>query len=362
MQAIISSIRQTIRHHLNRIGCKYDYSAVMSKTYNGEGFYINSRTKAAELNRIWGYDINWAYGGVLRNNILPKTCRLGAKETELGIFLISYKKIGNARYKDFHYTLYRKIKGELEKNVVELGNGRQYRFVTNLDYLIFKDLYKVEGLRIEKQAFFQDLGKLELEEIIDRAYIDKKRNAYPKNIFESCYYGLNAKKLWTYDNPKDYQKYIDSYNATGYSWCRSRYVPIAMFQTAYLRYEEWQLFKKYRDKIVYMNTDSIYTTEPVDIEDSSEIGHYHIEYNGEYIQFIRRSAYAILDNRKILKEAKISGVLNEYVTNDDIKALRAGKIIKCKSRDEFGKIVDIKVEPTFIRYYNGDTFNIKYSL
>ena len=364
MKKEILSMRQQWRWHLKKQGCDFNYNAKLSRCYNGEGFYVNNRNKVVEPIKTWGWDKHWAYGGVLKNNILPKSNKMGKKETPLGIFMISYKRIIKSRYtEDFHLTLYRRNKNDIGKDIIHLKDGREYRWLTNLDFEIFTDLYEIDDLRIEVKKYFQDYGKLNWDEVIDQAYIDKQNKKYDKVFFESVFYGLNCKKMYDYKNPVEYNKYKDSIDETGYEYCRSKYVAIALFQTAYLRYEEWQLFKKYKDHIIYMNTDSIYTDIDIQLEDSPLLGHYHKEYNGQYIYFIRRNAYAILDDNKKLKESKIGGVLNKFITQQDLKKLYNRKEIKVKTRDEEGNITDITLQPTFRMYYFQDKgCNLKYFL
>lgn len=365
--------RKQILNTLKKNNIKYEYSSRACQYYIGEGFYINHREKAAILNRIYGYDKHWAYGGALKYKKFPLSSRIDNKPTELPLYFISFTGI-ERRYKDFYYTIYK-------NNIVKTKEGLLIIRLTELDYKVFVDLYILENLKIEKISYFQDIGYLPLSDIIDKAYIDKKTcKVEEKFIFEAGFYGLFAKKLYDYETPWERKKYFDVWEQTGDENIRAAEVPIAIYQTAYLRYEEWQLFKKYMDKVVYMNTDSIYCTEDFFIEEDKGLGYYGKCYDGEYIQFIRRNAYVVLNDNLSIKEIIIGGVpseLNEeYITPEVLEVMRNKEKLKKMTDEELKnsfKVLTytddkrketrlISLNPDFILYTIGRCRSVKYLL
>lgn len=332
----------------------YDYSAILSIGYNGEGFYINNRKKVKNLINIYGWDKHWAYGGVLRNNIVPLTSRLGDTETDLAIYCVkyTYKK---RKYNCFYYTLY---------GVKSINN---MYFMTHLDYQIFCDLYESD-IKIIKKYYFQDIGYLSANmiDLIDKIYIEKQKDKENKTMYEASFYGMFARCL----NPDtmrekghevhlaDLIRYEMAYSCTGCEDVRDERVPLAIWQTAYLRYEEWQAFKKYKNHIIYMNTDSVYTDIDINFEDSKLIGHYHKEYDNLPTLFIRRNSYIVLNSDgKSIYKTKLGGATKEsqkQVTIDDVyRLLDNGEeelSLRTNFRNKYGAMVEIpyKVSRNFL--------------
>lgn len=355
------SYRKKLLNAFKNNNISYEYKTQTCTYYIGEGFYINHRKRASELNRIYGYDKHWAYGGALKYKKFPLSSRIGKEQTELALYVISFKSY-TPRYTEFFYTIY--------KNYVEKIKGGFAICLTEYDYIVFKDMYILEDMKVEQILYYQDVGYLPVSDIIDEAYIDKKTcNPDEKFIFEAGFYGLFAKKLYDYETSWERNKYFEIYAQTGDKNIRAAEVPIATYQTAYLRYEEWKLFKKFTDKVVYMNTDSIYCVEDFFIEEDKGLGYYGKCYNGEYIQFIRRNAYVVLNDDMSINDIIIGGVpkeLNEkYITPETLKILRdprAAQAIKCLTYedDKKKKLKEVMLNPDFIQYYQGTCRNIKY--
>lgn len=359
------SMRHQIQKMLEPITDKYKYSEWASKLYDGEGFYINHRTKVNKIQPIYGCDKHWAYGGVLKDKIFPISTQLYKKASPLGVVLCSFKHI-KRRYKDFYYTQY--------LNKIESHNGRYYLFTTNLDFEIFTDLYVLDDLEVSGKKYFI-CDYLPLGNLIEKFYKEKQQDtAENKVLYEAAFYGMFAKQfdkcfneknvvvnnndmlrlLYAMDdlNIKDFKKNIEKIKQIRY-----KEVIIATFQTAYLRHEEWKNFKKYKDKVVYMNTDSIYCDSPFDIKVENKLGCYDTEYNGENIFFIRRNAYVVLDKNGNVKKSVIGGVLNGGdITKDKIKKLLNKESIFAKTYNTNREIVDSEIKPLFLLNDNGNDF------
>lgn len=347
------SYRKRILNQLKKI-TNYDYDARCSLAYNGEGFYVNHKDKVILEQSIWGSDKHWAYGGALKYNNFPLSIRLRAGgEGELGIFSIKYTYM-NPRYTDFNYSIF---KNQPYKEI----DGYKYIYLTNLDYEIFADMYETDAKIVEKY-WFEDIGKLGLEDLIDEAYKDKKSGEYDKIIFESAFYGLFAKKLlkmkWN-RLVKDYLpdmsldeavEYEVAYARTACTRVRKKEVPIAMFQAAYLRYEEWQLFKNFKYKIVYMNTDSIYTDMPHVVEEDRGIGCYGIEFENKPVQWIRRNAYVVKNEDGSIYKTVIGGIIDaDTITIEELETLKNPDTVVIKhTLDADGNVIEYELRPSFI--------------
>lgn len=342
--------------------CKrYTYDRFAMLSYNGEGFYVNNKEFCKTRQRIYGYDINWAYGSALIDYDYPLSSNIGEKPTKCGCYLITYT-YKKPRYPQFYYTLY--------DNMIFMDKHKnKFMWITNLDYEIFTDLYESDA-KILTQVYWQDIGPLpqEVHKLVKQAYIDKKnpKNKDIKHLFETCYYGMNAKDLKKEDDdPKKWwtSKLNGGKNAlhnaqawTGLSGIkkfkqqvRTEYCVISTWQTAYTRYREWKNFKANKDYVVYMNTDSIYAIKPLDLGEDLGLGYYKLEYNNEQILFIRRNAYVVFNEDNTIKKSMIGGCIKNQFTKWHIMSLENGDTIRALSYDEDHNLIEIPLVPSFIK-------------
>lgn len=350
----LCAMRKAIQARLRRSKIEYKYDLLQSRLYDGEGFYVNHIEKVNQIKKIWGWDIHWAYGGALLDNVFPLTTEINDNKTELGLVLVEFTKI-KRRYEDFHYTIFRK-----KFEIYKINNKNKYQLLlTNLDFEIFRDMYESDFV-VLVEKYYAKVGKLPFNEIINKYYKLKKKAKNNKTMFEAAFYGIFAMKiLKAYEKNKlrNQDIYIKAITDTGltlndqeFEDLRNCQVVIATFQTAYLRYREWQNFKKYKNSVVYMNTDSIYTQDPVDIEDSPELGHYGRCRDGEYVYWIRRNAYVVVDHDQVI-ESVIGGVLNGGdITIDKLNTLRTGQSIRCKTKNKNNEIIEGELKPKFLLY------------
>lgn len=363
----IAGLSKSYSAVLKRNGIEFEYNNICSLAYKGEGFYINHKEKVKEELPIYGYDIHWAYGSVLKNNILPLSERLGNKETELAIYFITFKgnkkdyqdwyKVLKPRYKEFTYTLFNKVENWISNSkLLELGLYGMY--LTNLDYEILCDLYENE-FEINSIQYFQDIGYMpqDVKDFIDNLYEKKKTmTAIEKTALEAAIYGMSAKKLdyKGYENQKN--EYLKATGLTHLTQPRNKKVPLAIWQASYTRYREWQLFKKYINNVVYMNTDSIYCDKKTTIPYSDKLGDFKLEYNGDTILFIRRNVYVVFDKNGNIKDKTIGGVINpDDLTISDVNNWRLGKSVIMKSYSDKKHNKEIEVE--IIPYFNPNHIN-----
>ena len=186
----VSGIRKKINNRFKKLDIQYEYSLALSRIYDGEGFYINSRFKVNEVNKIYGCDKHWAYGGALVQYKFPLSSKMTKKETELGIYLLEFTHI-KKRYKDFYYTIYLKHIHREKKN----GKTKYIIALTNLDFQIFIDLYKTD-YKIVSKKYFKDVGFLGIDDIVIEYYKKKKKDiAENKYKYEAGFYGMFAALL-----------------------------------------------------------------------------------------------------------------------------------------------------------------------
>ena len=368
---------------------RYTYDIYAMRAYCGDGFYCaNYNYMDGKETLSYGKDVHWAYGGALVNNEFPLSNNIGDKPTKCGIVIIqcSYFKLKD-KYKNFDISLFSTHKIEVKKNNI-------YFYFTTLDYEIFTDLYDSDAT-IKKTIYYQDVGPLpdKLKDLTRENYkLKKLAPEEDKPQYEMCFYGLFAMDLQRKitelneemkQNPskicentikiRNYSRQLAlGKSATGLSGYRHNakksdgkkeykykneirpiYCIIATWQTAYLRYSEWQLFKQYNNKVIYMNTDSIYTTEPIDTGEDKGLGYYGIDYEKKLFLGIRRNAYILLNEDGSFYQSTIGGVLDNYFTQQQINQLKLGIPIKARSRQRDRKTDEIYettslLKPTYI--------------
>lgn len=350
---------------------RYEFDIFANRGYCGEGFYCaNYNYMDGKETLSYGKDVHWAYGGALVQNEFPLSNRKGDTPTKCGICVVecTYFKLKD-EYKNFDITLFNSHKITI--------NHHTYFYFTTLDYEIFNDLY-VSDARTIKVVYYQDIGPLpnELIEFAKENYkLKKQAPESEKPLYEMCFYGLLAKDLRKNLN-KRIKEGAPNYKLnklklelgrgealTGLSGyrvgdikpdgtketrdsqeIRSPTCIIAAFQTAYLRYREWQLFKQYKDKIIYMNTDSIYTTEPIDTGEDLGLGYYANAYEKKLFLGIRRNAYILLNEDGSFYKSTVGGVMDNYFSPQQINLLKNG--IKIQARTMRKNEYDEKVETT----------------
>lgn len=326
----------------------YNYDRLASIAYCGDGFYVNKHNMQT-IENIWCYDINWAYAACLINNKFPLSTTYTDEETELGIFVCKVHGRLIKRYADFDYSVF-------ENKLGKTPNANEYIIIlTNIDYEIFTDMY-TNRVEILNKYYFKDVGYLPSKtfNLINNLYIEKKKvkDKEIKKIYEICIYGLNAKKLYNKDYFYNKFEYYRAYAITQYDKCRSKYTPIAMFQTSYIRYRMWNEFNKYKNVIKYMNTDSIHSVIPLPIKISNELGKFKLEYDGNKIQFIRRNAYVVFNHDGSIKDSVINGIVDgNTITLDELEKLNRGiKIRKHCYKLIKGKkvLVETDLSPLFL--------------
>lgn len=368
----VRGMRNSISKALKKANIYYTYNLLCSKAYIGEGFYINHKERANEIKPIYGNDKHAAYMSSLINNDFPLSSELvNYKASELAIYNIEFTYM-RPRYPEFYYTLY------FNNREISRVNGKVLfnLYLTNLDYEIFTDLYETDAQIINKQ-YFKQVGRLPLDNTVLK-YYDYKKNDKTENkwMYEAAFYGMFA-QLLTKDTIKEDKNEENGYKILNYtslpSLCaaltslglnlnnkeerivayklRNCQVPIALWQTAYLRYEEWKQFKDHINTVVYMNTDSIYCQAPTGNIVEDKIGGWKQEYNGEQIFFLRRNAYVVVDNEFNIKKAILGGLIENHGLNKEkLNQLWNGQTVKANTYDRDKNVVEIDLEPKFKLY------------
>lgn len=360
------SLSRTIKGRLKKI-TNYQYNKLTSLAFIGEGFYICNKEKVLDRwSKRYCYDIHWAYGAALKQYEYPLNCDFTHNKTASGMSIVAIKyNYIKPRYKEFDYTLFKNVIYSQHKYVI---NNTQVILMTNLDYEIFKDLYDTDA-EIYVQWYHSKVGKLNLDDIVDKNYIKKQeiktseltdeKKVEEKVKLEACFYGLLARKLENLLNKKgEAYSYIEELRyrfAVGLTDCnkvREKETIIALWQTSYLRYREYKMWKQYKDHVVYMNTDSIYTDIPLHIE-KNELGEYDLEHSDVTIFFIRRNMYIVYKDGKPI-DYTLGGIEDKILTDKQINELLGpNKCTTAHSKDENGNIIDVKVCYNYIEQYNG---------
>lgn len=97
---------------------------------------------------------------------------------------------------------------------------------------------------------------------------------------------------------------------------------LGIWVASYQRYRMYQLFKKYQDDILYMDTDSIMLKASRKFEEetsSTELGKFKVEASNVNIAVIRPKAYVFIKDGKVIKQ-KIGG-LERNLTTEELKHL-----------------------------------------
>lgn len=353
---LINNFRKGLLKELKLGKIKYKYDSTCSLAYRGDQFYVNNRELVKTPLQIWGWDKHWAFGSILAQRKVPLSSVLDYKETELGIFAIKFKGDLTLRYPEFNYNIFANEDNWLDIN---FKDGYHYMLLSNLDYEILSDMY-TNDFQVINKLYFQDIGYLpdNVKNHVEQLYRNKQSwkqlpNQTEANLLktalEAGIYGMNAKKLKDcgFDNSKDEK--VKAYAESGLKNPRNKEVPLAMFQAAYNRYDEWQLFKKYKDNVVYMNGDSIYCNKDIGLPDGKNLGEYGVCYNGEHIYFIRRNVYVVIDQDCNPIEWTIGGAVDPIVKKEDIVKWSKGDPVQFKSyADKFHtKEVEIDIYPYF---------------
>ena len=382
-----------INRILNKNNIFYDYNAYISHAFIGEPFYVNSKRLYEDSKLpIWGYDINSAYKSVIINKKFPLSMRLGKKKTELGIYEVKLnKRTMRKKFPEFDYNIYENLK---EFQLVEGNNKTDVYYMSNIDYEIFTTLYDSDiKINEDGSRWFQDIGELpqELKNLCQEYYdlkqqvkIDPTMSDADKEEWktqdEVSFYGLHARKLdkhvkqyknvYKEDCSKPifngkvkgnmtmgqhyavkWSEYKEWEAATSITKCRygvrKPNVVIAMFQTAYLRKLELDMFLKYNKHIIYMNTDSMHLDYKAYIKISKKIGDWKLEYDGEEILYIRRNGYIIF-NKDGSHKLNIGGIIDKQFTQEQLDQLELGHSILAKSKNDKGEIVDIELNCSFV--------------
>ena len=351
MKNYLMSFRKKFLNSFNK-ETNYQYDRLSSMTYNGDGFYVN-RVDMGGIEKMWSYDINWAYGAALINNTYPLSTEYSNEPTDCAIYACKVVGRLDRRYKEFNYHIY-------ENKLFHVGDDVYMILISNIDYEIFRDMYTNE-IEIYKEYYYKDVGSLPIktQELVNKLYQMKRGSDKEcKKLFEISIYGLNAKKL----DRKGYFNQIEFCNAyaeTQYEGIRDKRVPIALFQTAYTRYEMWSKFKLYKEYIKYMNTDAIYSTHKLDIPtEEGVLGKYKLEINGNKVQFVRRNFYVVYNDDGSIKKITVDGIVDkETITLEELNELHKGNTIIKHSygiKDKIKQLVERKVTPLFNqRLYGG---------
>ena len=296
----------------------------ISYAYYGAGFTgINLVEREKLNNKYTMLDINHAYQYALVNYNYPIGSKWHYKyDTKISyknfikkykgqhfIVLCKFYKM-KEKYKDFDYNIYK-------RNFITYNDEKgmfYYAWLCDIDMENLHKIYTCETV-ITHAIFFDEFGKLPKKCIEYVTNNIEKLDSLPKNSEERKNFKV-ALHIVTYG--KSAQK-------VGFDGARSEYVPIALYQVAYVRQYMIDLFIKYRSMIAYIDTDCFiikHTKQNLKhFSIGNKLGQFKKEFENKKCFLCRVKGYFVFDNNKVIIQ-KFSGIKTKLTyrqVNDIIK-------------------------------------------
>lgn len=321
----------------------------LAAAYAGTGFVVVNRKLKANRHNLYNcYDINSAYQAALLYGTFPLKDMKYIKfedDTRLEDFMST---MGRLNYTKFIICI--KIYGleskypdceirDVKKSILQYSakDNSYVAWMCDVDIYNLLYIYSFDYIEVLEAFYFKKAGyySQELQDYIMDKYeelhsMSKKdpERKKKKLQFHISTYGKNAQ--------------IDrKFLATRNKVIRTPYILTAIYQAAYTRRREIELFVKYHNYILYMDTDSVFIKNDVKIPmiDKDKIGYYKEEYKDVLIDVWNIKGYAIYDKKRNLLDAKQSG-LKSKLTKNQIEDIINGKVIEV-IEDREGR--DVKV-------------------
>ena len=291
----ISSFNAMYRKYLPNFKLGLDDNELFSYAYCGQGLLVYNG-KGYENKLYNQYDLNSAYPAALCTNVYPISDRYETIElynnNEEEVRKLLESSLGLLRFSVIEYTKkYNDFYDELFEDNVDLVKyyncgDTTYKeiFLTSIDALTFLDLFNCKDVQFMEYYKFKDVTDLgwELTERIKFHYnniheiknTDKESAKAIKLAFNICSYGLLVKK-----DMKMYERFN--------KMCRSKYVLIGEFEAAYVRRKMCKLYLKYKDHILFMDTDCIVLESSVKFDEpiGNDLGMFKEEFANQVSTF-----------------------------------------------------------------------------
>ena len=276
--------------------------AFIEKAYKG-GCSMLKNSMRNKITRTNVYDVNNMYGNILDKAPLP----FGKPVYFKG----KYKKVDKYPLYIQHISCEFSIKEncppciQVKDNVEFIANEWvEYSlfevdlYLTNLDLELLFENYNVYNLKYIDGYMFMSFDKLFTEYIQHWYKIKVEGNSVERKIaklYNNSLYGkFGTKPLKENVYFKLDENGVLTRDKTITTKCKTIYLPVAAFVTAYGRHQIITNIKKVWDKFIYCDTDSIHLTEETDKIpiDQKKLGYFKLEAQG-IGRYIKQKTYII---------------------------------------------------------------------
>lgn len=316
-----------------------------SKSYKGGFVWLNPKYKEKILENVISFDVNSLYPDRMRNCLLPygKPKHFIGKYVENYFFPLYIQKFTCIfKIKDNMIPtiqIKKSIRWNESEYLLDSDNEQVELTLTSVDLKLFLEHYNVYNINYIEGYMFK--GRLEIfNEYIDKFYEikckeDKGKKQIAKLFLNSLYGKFGSGILRTNMIPY-YEEGQVKFSKGIENECRSKYIPMASFITAYAREKTISSAQKFMpNNFIYSDTDSIHLIG-VDLKECSE----RIEVD-----------------KKILGGWKFEGLASKALF------LRAKTYMKEKKGEIevtcCGMPKEVKKEVTFDNFYMGNEFQGK---
>lgn len=285
----------------------------------GTGMLCNSNDLGKlHSGKAFGYDINSCYPYILKTCKFPVNRRMpevhkgflvdydefirmfNVNDNDLFLVGISFDRYVR-KFSDLDYSTYfHKVTNADGSNehYYYWGNSKfRFNFVlTSIDLANMMKLYELEGLKIWLFCKFDgDYIPQEASDYVDELYQMKQQNREFKLEFNKITSGKFVQRLQRFK--ADFNCSVDSYD----NWS-----VLGIWIYAYARARMIDLIVRYHDRLIYMDTDSIFL-DGVQLESGlvgSELGNFKCEFANSKIYVFNVKNYAVYDSDgNVIKQA-----------------------------------------------------------
>lgn len=253
--------------------------------YYGSGMlYYNDKYADRELEIG---DINSSYANELVSKVFPLTseyeiCDNVEYEADVpSAYQIEFDEKYRMKFGGQYNVMFRDADGDQCKGRVIRHKGKMHCWVSNVRMQILTGLYEVSEMKIVRKIKFKEYGMMPdgVKEIFRGLYNEKKVAKKGSVEREDVKAVLNA---------ASYGKMIQN---CGDEWGRDPMSILAVFVLDYSTLRMVRLLEKYGDKVVYMDTDSIFLAGEIKEEIGDEIGQMKYEGRGVKCWFYNWKRY-----------------------------------------------------------------------
>lgn len=324
---------------------------VISSAYDGAGLIsVNHLLRYDEDREYIGYDINSAYQSVLLENFYPEGEVFHKDNITIPYSdLLSF--IGDRLY--VAYVEVRNLKSKFEeyemiayKSFLDYKNGVWFGWMNNVDIENMNELY---DCNIIVKALLVFMNKVKLSDNLKNYIIDTyneihkmpkgKERKEKKLEFNILTYGKNAQRRYTQTGEEN--------------GLRAKYTHIAMYQAAYTRRRIIDLLKKYKDYIIYTDTDSCYIDADANFNEpiSDKIGEFKVEQEKCKLYIFRYKGYIIYNLDGSIRVQKVAGI-NTQLKPEEIETIKKGGVVEANVTLPDG-------EKQLVKVYDKLTYGVK---